>query len=191
MTPTTPQRISCPNCHQLLPASASHCPHCGTKLAVQGAIPVNNAQQVHPGTGPGSASGSSPGNIKSGDIPITANATSNLTRPLSGVVKQLDKTATTNMNIAGVLTSFYVGAIFAGKISSNPLNTLVYALPVCFLLATIILAVRVCHLDGYLTDDYMTLIRKKERRLKWSSLSLEIAIGILIIAVAVYLLRPV
>jgi hypothetical protein len=44
---------------------------------------------------------------------------------------------------------------------------------------------------GYLTDDYITLIKKKEDRLRWSALSLETSIGILIVAIVVYLLRSV
>jgi hypothetical protein len=48
---------------------------------------------------------------------------------------------------------------------------------------------RVFYPDGYLTDDYPTLIKKKEKRLFASSIFLEVAIGILVISVFVYLLR--
>lgn len=114
-----------------------------------------------------------------------------LTQALPDVVKQLDSTASTNMTIAGVLIGFYAGAIFAGKVASSiAFNAFIYALPVCTLLATIIFALRVFYPAGYLTDDYITLIKKKEERLRWSALSLEISIGILIVAIIVYLLRP-
>jgi hypothetical protein len=48
---------------------------------------------------------------------------------------------------------------------------------------------RVFYPDGYLTDDELTLIKKKERRLQLSSTFLAIAIGVLTISVFVYLLR--
>jgi len=113
-----------------------------------------------------------------------------LTRPLPEVVKQFDATATTNITIAGVLTGFYSGATFAGKvISTLVISALLYALPLCLLLATIIFSMRVFYPDGYLTDDELTLIKKKERRLQLSSTFLAIAIGVLTISVFVYLIR--
>jgi len=113
-----------------------------------------------------------------------------LTRPLPEVVKQFDATATTNITIAGVLIGFYSGAIFAGKVvSALVISALLYALPLCLLLATIIFSMRVFYPDGYLTDDELTLIKKKERRLQLSSTFLAIAIGVLTISVFVYLLR--
>jgi zinc-ribbon domain len=115
-----------------------------------------------------------------------------LTQPLPEVVKQFDSSATTNMTIAGVLIAFYSGAIFAGKvISQGLLYSILYALPIVLLLIAIILALRVSYPDGYLTDEYLTLIKKKEQRLQLSSIFLEVAIGILVISVFVYLLRPV
>ena len=115
---------------------------------------------------------------------------SKLTRPLPEVVKQFDTTATTNITISGVLIGFYSGAIFAGKvISPQVLNALLYALPLGLLLATIIFSLRVFYPDGYLTDDELTLIKKKERRLQLSSTFLAIAIGVLTISVFVYLIR--
>jgi len=114
-----------------------------------------------------------------------------LTQPLPDVVKQFDASATTNMTIAGVLIAFYSGAIFAGKvISQGLLYSLLYALPIVLLLIAIILALRVSYPDGYLTDEYLTLIKKKEKRLQSSSIFLEVAIGILVISVFVYLIRP-
>lgn len=114
-----------------------------------------------------------------------------LTQPLPDVVKQFDSSAATNMTIAGVLIAFYSGAIFAGKvISQGLLYSLLYALPIVLLLIAIILALRVSYPDGYLTDEYLTLIKKKEKRLQSSSIFLEVAIGILVISVFVYLLRP-
>jgi hypothetical protein len=115
---------------------------------------------------------------------------SKLTRPLPEVVKQFDATATTNITIAGVLIGFYSGGIFAGKvISALVISALLYALPLCLLLATIIFSMRVFYPDGYLTDDELTLIKKKEQRLQLSSTFLAIAIGGLAISVFVYLIR--
>ncbi|MBV9690786.1 MAG: hypothetical protein JO202_13885 [Ktedonobacteraceae bacterium] len=112
-------------------------------------------------------------------------------KPLSDVVKQLDQVASTHITVAGVLIAFYSGAIFAGKVMTGALvNALLYALPLCLLLATIVSALRVFYPSGYLNDDDETLIKKKERRLQFSSSFLEVAIAILIIAVIVYLLRP-
>lgn len=114
-----------------------------------------------------------------------------LKRPLPEVVKQFDASATTNITIAGVLIAFYSGAIFAGKVvSAGLVNAFLYALPLGLLLVAIVLALRVFYPDGYLTDEYPTLIPKKEKRLQASSIFLEIAIGILVISVFVYLIRP-
>ena len=108
---------------------------------------------------------------------------------LPDVVKQFDSSATTNITIAGVLVGFY--AIFAGRaLAATVFNALLYALPLCLLLAAIVFALRVFYPDGYLTDDYLSLIKKKEQRLRFSSIFLEIAIGVMIIAIFVYLLRP-
>lgn len=88
------------------------------------------------------------------------------------------------------MTGFYSGAIFAGKvISTLVLNALLYALPLCLLLVTIIFSLRVFYPDGYLTDDDLTLIKKKQQRLQLSSTFLAIAIGVLTISVFVYLIR--
>lgn len=115
-----------------------------------------------------------------------------LTKSLPDVVKQFDQSATTNITISGVLIAFYSGAIFAGKvISAGVVYALIYALPLCLLLAAIIFALTEFYPKGYLTDDDLTLIKKKERRLQFSSIFLEVAVGVLIIAVFVYLLRPV
>lgn len=114
-----------------------------------------------------------------------------LTASLPDIVKQFDTSATTNITIAGVLIGFYAGAIFAGKVlAAAVFSALVYALPLCLLLAAIVFALRVFYPDGYLTDDYLALIKKKEQRLRFSSIFLEIAIGVMIIATFVYLLRP-
>ena len=114
-----------------------------------------------------------------------------LNKPVHDLVKQMDQVASTQMSIAGVLIAFYSGAIFAGKVSTALLvNALLYTLPLCLLLATIVAALRVFYPSGYLHDDEETLIKKKQQRLQFSSTFLEIAIVILIIAVIVYLLRP-
>ncbi len=110
---------------------------------------------------------------------------------LPDIVKQFDQTAGTNMTIAGVLIAFYSGAIFAGKVITGVLiKAVLYALPLCLLLAAIVFALRVFYPTGYLADDDLTLIKKKQQRLQLSSLFLEISVGVLIIAVFVYLLRP-
>ena len=108
-------------------------------------------------------------------------------------MKQFDASATTNITISGVLIAFYSGAIFAGKVTTlgDYLHSIIYTLPIGFLLAAIILALRVFYPDGYLTDDYLSLIKKKEQRLQLSSIFLEVAIGILVISVFVYLIRPI
>ena len=117
---------------------------------------------------------------------------SHLNQPLHDLVKQMDQVASTQLSIAGVLIAFYSGAIFAGKVSAGLLvNAFLYTLPLCLLLATIVSALRVFYPSGYLHDDDETLIKKKQQRLQFSSTFLEIAIVILIIAVIVYLLRPI
>jgi hypothetical protein len=114
-----------------------------------------------------------------------------LTSSLPDLVKQFDTSATTNITISGILIGFYSGAIFAGRVLAGAVfNALVYALPLCLLLVTIVFALRVFYPEGYLTDDYLTLIKKKEQRLRFSSIFLEIAIGFMVIAIFVYLLRP-
>jgi ABC-type uncharacterized transport system permease subunit len=83
-------------------------------------------------------------------------------------------------------------AIFAGKVTTlgDFLHSLIYTLPIVFFLAAIILALRVFYPGGYLTDDYLSLIKKKEQRLQLSSIFLEVAIGLLVISVFIYLTRP-
>ena len=154
--------IQCPNCKESISPEAQSCPHCGIQLQAQ-----SQAQD----------SGLTPGE---------------LTQPLPDVVKQFDSSATTNITISGVLIAFYSGAIFAGKVTTlgDYLHSFIYTLPIGFLLAAIILALRVFYPNGYLTDDYPSLIKKKEKRLFASSIFLEVAIGILVISVFVYLIRP-
>jgi hypothetical protein len=154
-------------------SSTATCPNCKRPLA------------------PGAAACPHCGTVLSHQSKQNALSSERLTQALPDVVKQLDSTASTNMTIAGVLIGFYAGAIFAGKVvSSVVFNAFIYALPVCTLLTTIIFALRVFYPAGYLTDDYITLIKKKEDRLRWSALSLETSVGILIVAIIVYLLRP-
>lgn len=119
----------------------------------------------------------------------TRLATGDLTQPLPDILKQFDATATTQITIAGVLIAFYSGAIFAGKVQPGvSFNSFAYALPVGLLLIAIVLALRVFYPDEYLTADYPTLIKKKEKRLQISSIFLVIAIGSLFVSVFVYLL---
>ncbi len=169
------QHTTCPNCHQPVSPEAQACPYCGYRLHAQ-VPPVRSALQPPQSPQP----------------PVQARLTpAELTQPLPDIVKQFDSSATTNINIAGLLAGFYSGAIFAGKVlSTNVLYALLYALPLCFLLATVILAMQVFYPDGYLNDDYLTLIKKKEQRLKFSSTLLQIGVGIVIISVFVYLIRP-
>jgi hypothetical protein len=108
---------------------------------------------------------------------------------LPEVLKQLDAAAGTNITISGVLVAFYAGAIFAGKVEAPAFQALVYALPVVLLLLTIIFSLRVYYPAGYLTDDYPKLLRTKDARLRYSSLLLEISVGVLAVSVFVYLLR--
>lgn len=169
------QHTTCPNCHQPVSPEAQFCLHCGYRLHAQ----------VHP-------SGSAILSPQPPPSAVQARLTpGELTQPLPDIVKQFDSSATTNINIAGLLAGFYSGAIFAGKVlSTNALYAIIYALPLCFLLATVILAMQVFYPDGYLHDDYLTLIKKKEQRLKLSSTLLQIGVGIVIISVFVYLIRP-
>lgn len=153
-------------------ATNDTCPNCKQPIAPGTTVCPHCGTDLQVQTGPGSV------------LPGKLN------RPLPEVVKQFDSTATTNITIAGVLTGFYSGAIFAGKvISTLVLNALLYALPLCLLLATIIFSLRVFYPDGYLTDDDLTLIKKKQQRLQLSSTFLAIAIGVLTISVFVYLIR--
>ncbi len=58
------------------------------------------------------------------------------------------------------------------------------------MLITIILSARVFYPAGYLTDDYPTLFKKKDERLRYSLLLLEISVALLAVSVFVYLVRP-
>ena len=114
------------------------------------------------------------------------------TESLPDALKQLDAAATTNITISGVLITFYASAIFAGKVTASAtLNAFIYASPLLLLLGTIILSVRVFSFTDYLTRDYEMLLRKKEKRMHLSSLLLEISVGLIVVAVFIYLVRPV
>lgn len=156
----------CPNCHQPVPADARSCPHCGVYLRLPG-----QAETL---------------------LGVSQAASLASSKPaLSDAVKQIDTVATTSIIISGVLMAFYAGAIFAGKVQAIfALNAIIYTLPVIALLVTIVLSVQVFSSSGYLTDDYPSLLKKKEERLRHSSLALEIAVALLAISVFVYLLRP-
>lgn len=166
----------CPNCHQSVPADAQACPHCGVYLRLPG----------HANALPPVIQTPRPLALQSAPLPPIA-----LEQALPDAVKQLDTAATTNVTISGVLIAFYAGAIFAGKVqASTAFYALIYALPVLLLLVTIILSVRVFYPTGYLTDDYPTLLRTKDARLRYSSLLLEISVAVLAVSVFVYLVRP-
>ena len=109
---------------------------------------------------------------------------------LPDAAKQLDASANQSITIAGILIGFYSGGIFAGKVDSgNLFFALLYALPLGLLLVTIVLSVRVFYPGGYLSTDYPAVIKEKEQRFNLSSFSLQVAIGVLTIAVFVYLSR--
>ncbi len=179
--------LTCPHCQKPISPGAPVCPHCGTQLQAeveQSKIPESQVTKNLPDV------------VKQFDQSATTNTqiagvASQVTKNLPDVVKQFDQSATTNTQIAGVLIAFYSGAIFAGKVGAGDwVHALVYALPPCLLLVAIILALTVFYPNGYLTDDHLTLIKKKEQRLRFSSIFLEVAVGVLIISVVVYLLRP-
>lgn len=154
--------IICPKCQQSLPAGTPICTHCGTSFGGTG----DDENQA-----------------------VLANQR-NVERQLPDIIKQFDTTATNNTTIAGVLVAFYSGGIFAGKTLSGSIFTaILYALPLALLLLTVIFSLSVFSPDGYLHDSDLTLARKKEQRLQRSSISLELAIGVLAIAVFVYLIR--
>ena len=168
----------CPNCHQTVPAEAHSCPHCGVYLQLPG----------HERPQPEGAHGSLLGVAQSAPPPPTPRLA--LEQSLPDAVKQLDTAATTNITISGVLIAFYSGAIFAGKVqASQTYYAVIYALPILLLLFAIILSVRVFYPAGYLTDDYPTLLKTKDERMRYSSLMLEISVAMLAISVFVYLLR--
>lgn len=166
----------CPNCHQMVPAHVKSCPHCGVYLQLPG--------QGRSETLLGVAQMPEPRASSAQSLPPVATV-----QALPDALKQLDTAASTNLTISGVLVAFYAGAIFAGKVQAALFQALVYALPVVLLLATIILSIRVFYPAGYLSDDYPMLLKTKDARLRYSSLLLEISVGVLALAVFVYLLR--
>ncbi len=170
----------CPNCHQTVPADVKACPHCGVYLQ----LPAQS--QVHGEALLGVVQPHAPSTSVLPPAPLPRVATA---EALPEALKQLDSAAGTNITISGVLVAFYAGAIFAGKVEAPPFQALVYALPVVLLLLTIIFSLRVYYPAGYLTDDYPKLLRTKDARLRYSSLLLEISVGVLAVSVFVYLLR--
>ncbi|HEY0753272.1 MAG TPA: zinc-ribbon domain-containing protein [Ktedonobacteraceae bacterium] len=178
-------QTQCPHCHQTVPANVRTCPHCGVYLQ----LPAQNRPAAvlgvaQPSESSASSLVSAPLFISEQPLPPIATAQS-----LPDVLKQLDAAASTHLTISGVLIAFYAGAIFAAKIQASVFQALVYALPIILLLVTVILSVRVFYPAGYLTDDYPTLLRTKDARLRYSSLLLEISVGLLAISVFVYLMR--
>lgn len=152
--------LTCPNCRQPITLETEVCPHCGTRIR--------------------------------GDVP-QRYITNELEKSLPDVVKQFDATANNNIAIAGGVSGLYASAIFAGKVTTLGVvfTALLYTLPLCFLLVAIISAVRVYYPEGYYQEsNYRTLIKEKQRRLQFSSIFLQVALGILIVGVFVYLLLP-
>lgn len=179
-------QMQCPNCHQTIPVNTKACPHCGVHFELPG------QGQAHSDTLLGVAQTPAQSSVILGQIlpppsPLPRVATA---ETLPEALKQLDAAASTNITISGVLIAFYAGAIFAGKVQAPVFNALVYASPVILLLLTIIFSLRVFYPGGYLTDDYPTLLRTKDARLRYSSLLLTISVGVLAVAVFVYLIRP-
>lgn len=170
----------CPHCRQPVRAGEHRCPHCGVYLQLP------NQEQAQ-----SEAAHSSILGVAQPAPPASPLPQSVLEKALPDAVKQLDTTATTNITISGVLIAFYAGAIFAGKVQANAaFNAFIYALPIVLLLVTIILSARVFYPAGYLIDDYATLLRKKEERLRYSTLLLEVSVALLALAVFIYLMRP-
>lgn len=184
----TDAQTRCPNCHQSVPADAKACPHCAVYLQLPGQGNANALLGVArvPAQQTTATTVVEPVAPVSAPLPIVATA-----QALPDALKQLDTAASTNLTISGVLIAFYAGAIFAGKVQAAAFEALIYALPVVLLLVTVILSVRVFYPGGYLTDDYPTLLRTKDARLRHSSLLLEISVGVLAVAVFMYLMRPV
>lgn len=184
MAATQPQ---CPNCHQTVPADAHACPHCGVYLQMPD----------YPGFAAHTQAGQAPAPAQNSALPHEVATPRPAALPpiafessLPDAIKQFDSAATTNITISGVLIAFYAGAIFAGRVTANAINAIVYAMPVVLLLITVIFSVRVFYPAGYLTDDYPTLFKKKDERLRYSLLLLEISVALLAVAVFVYLVRP-
>src|SRR5262245_16921482 len=138
----------CPNCHQAVPEYAKACPHCGVYLQ----LPAQSHAESLLGVAQAAA-----------QAPLAPMATA---QSLPDALKQLDATANTQITISGVLVAFYAGAIFASKIQAPAFEAFIYSSPVVLLLVTIILSVRVFYSAGYLKDDYSTLLRIKEARLR-------------------------
>ncbi len=110
---------------------------------------------------------------------------------LPDVLKQLDTSANINLTVASGLTAFYAGSIFVGKVSAPWSSAIVYSLPILLFLLVIISALQVFYPKGYLqASSYRTLIEEKNKRLQRSSLLLQVAVGVLILAIFVYLIRP-
>lgn len=178
MAATHPQ---CPNCHQTVPADAHACPHCGVYLQMPDYPGFAAHAQAQHGPLPPEVATPRPAALP----PVAFE------RSLPDTIKQLDAAATTNITISGVLIAFYAGAIFAGKVLAGPIfNAMIYASPVLLLLITIIFSARVFYPAGYLIDDYPTLFKKKDERLRYSLLLLEISVALLAVSVFVYLVRP-
>jgi hypothetical protein len=145
------------------------CPHCGVYLH----LPDYPGFAAH-----------GPANQGSARLALTPDA-------LSAAIKQCDTVATTTMTISGVLIAFYAGALFAGRVLADSLvRAVVSTLPILCLLLTIVLSVRILAPAGSLGDNDSTRYQKKRERLRYSLLALQVAIGVLAIAVFLYLLRP-
>jgi hypothetical protein len=170
-------QFHCPACQELVPVGARNCPHCGVLFQT----PAHTNPEGH----------ASELLLQPQQVSQQKRQGSLFTNALPEALKQLDTTANTNITISGVLIAFYAGAIFAGHVqASQPFNALIYAAPVVLLLITIIISVSVFYPMGYLLDDYTEVLRKKDRRMRASSLLLECSVAILAVSVFVYITRP-
>lgn len=157
----------CPNCHRPVPADVQTCPHCGVYLQMPD----------YPGFAAHAQADQKAARARAIPGPETS--------------KQLDAVATRTMTLSGVLIAFYAGAIFAGRVLAGPfLYALAYILPLLLLLIAMIFSVRVFSPAGYLSDDDATRCKKKDERLRFGLLALEIAVALLAVSVFLYLIRP-
>ncbi|HEY1353590.1 MAG TPA: hypothetical protein VGF67_28605 [Ktedonobacteraceae bacterium] len=159
----------CPNCQRSVPADVQTCPHCGVYLHLPDYPGFASAAQANRG---------------SARPALAPDA-------LAAAIKQCDTLATTTMAISGMLIAFYAGALFAGRVLADSLvRAIVSTLPIPGLLLTIVLSVRVLTSAGSPGENEATRYQKKHTWLRYSLLALQIALGVLAIAVFLYLLRP-
>jgi len=113
-------------------------------------------------------------------------------KTLPDVFKQIDTAATTLITTSGGLVLFYSGSFVIAKvIAANLLYAFLYTLPVALLLGAIISGVWALYTQGYAEKNFDELLRTKEHRLSFSRKFFYAAIGLLAIALFLYLMRPI